>query len=97
MEPTFVIQVEPKDFVLVYVAKDFDSLCLILQHYLAMNIRSILVILLMAVHHIYIREKWWRQQDTPDTHYLFRSPSLLHPLIRWTAFPCLLIAYIGQF
>ena len=55
-----LFRLNSQDFLCWCVAKDFDSLFLILQHYLAMN--KNLVILLMAVHHMYIREKWWRQQ-----------------------------------
>ena len=88
----FVIPVEPS--LCWCVAKDFDSLCLILQH-ISQWIRPGHIIDggTSYVH----KGEVAAAVEMPDTHYLFRSPSLLHPLIRWTAFPCLLIAYIGQF
>ena len=63
-----LFRLNSQDFLCWCVAKDFDSLFLILQHYLAMN--KNLVILLMAVHHMYIREKWWRQHKIHQIHII---------------------------
>ena len=67
---TFVLlfRLNSQDFLSWCVAKDFDSLFLILQHYLAMN--KNLVILLMAVHHMYIREKWRQQHKIHQIHII---------------------------